>query len=136
MKCWDYTKVAPWVSVTLIGERFIKEWALIDTGASYCVLHPKFAKALGLRKIDTVSLAGFGSRKPIKADLYPLKIDINGFREKIDVACINEEYYPENVPKVVIGRNFLNKYHITLDGKKVCIIANHINNRNFVPNQM
>ena len=121
MKCWNYTKGAPWVPVTLIGERFIREWALIDTGASYCVIHPEFAEALGLRKIHEISLQGFGSKKPIKADLHILKIDVSGFREKLEVASIKEEYYPEKVPKVVIGRNFLNKYHLTLDGKIVCI---------------
>ncbi len=83
MKCWDYVNGVPWVSVKLLGKRKVWEWALIDTGASLCVLHPKFASALGLEK--------------------------------------REEYYPEKVPKVIIGRNFLNKYLVTLNGEKICI---------------
>jgi len=114
-------KGAPWVPVTLIGEKFIREYALIDTGATYCVIHPEFVEVLGLLKIGEVSLQGFGSRKAIEADLYIFKIDIGGFREKLEVASIKEEFYSEKVPKVIIGRNFLNKYCLSLDGEKICL---------------
>lgn len=107
MKCRDYMNGVPWVSVKHIGKRKIWEWALIDTGASLCVLHPEFASALGLEKMYERELNGFGSKQPVIADISMLEIAVNGFKEKLDVACIREEHYPEKVPKVIIGRNFL-----------------------------
>ena len=121
MKCWDYINGVPWGSVKLIGKRKIWEWALVDTGASLYVLHPRFISVLGLEKIDERELSGFGSKKPIIADISIIEIEVDGFKEELEVACIREEYYPEKIPRIIIGRNFLNKYLITLNGEKACI---------------
>lgn len=121
-KCWDYRKGAPWFPVKLIGKaRIIEEWAFVDTGAGYCVLHPKFISVLGLKKIKERSLSGFGSKEPIVADIVIVTIEVNVFKEKVKVACIRDKYYPLKVPKVIIGRNFLNKYQISLNGREICI---------------
>lgn len=121
-KCWDYRKGAPWVPVKLIGkERIIEEWAFVDSGAGYCVLHPKFISVLGLEKIKIKKLSGFGSKKHIAADIVVANVEVNGFKEKVEIACIKERYYPPKVPKVIIGRNFLNKYVITLTGREICV---------------
>jgi len=37
------------------------------------------------------------------------------------VACIEAKYYSEKLPEIIIGRNFLNKYFITLNGEEICI---------------
>ncbi len=121
-KCWNYKENAPFVPVKLVGKEIvIEEWALIDTGASCCVLHPKFISVLGLEKIKIKKLSGFGSKKPIAADIVIADVEVNGFKEKVEVACIKERYYPPKVPKVIIGRNFLNRYVITLTGREICI---------------
>jgi predicted aspartyl protease len=121
-KCWDYKENTPFVPVKLIGKEIvIEEWALVDTGASCCVFHPKFMPLLGLKKIKIKKLNGFGSKEPIVADIAITNIEVNGFKEKVEVACIREKYYPLKVPKVIIGRNFLNKYQITLNGREICI---------------
>ena len=123
-KCWDYKENTPFVPVKLIGKEIvIEELALVDTGASCCVFHPKFMPLLGLKKIKIKKLSGFGSKKPIIADIVIADIEVNGFKEKVEVACIKERYYPPKVPKVIIGRNFLNKYVITLTGREICVKA-------------
>ncbi|GAH50222.1 unnamed protein product, partial [marine sediment metagenome] len=38
-----------------------------------------------------------------------------------EVACIEAKYYSEKLPEVIVGRNFLNKYFITLNGGEICI---------------
>ncbi|MFQ6062352.1 MAG: hypothetical protein ACE5J9_04160 [Methanosarcinales archaeon] len=53
-------------------------------------------------------------------------IEVDGFKEKLEVACIRNKYYPEKAPKVILGRNFLNKYVIVLDGDKICIKEKNI----------
>ena len=48
-KCWEYREKAPWVPVRLFGARIISELAFVDSGAGYCVLHPKFVSVLKLK---------------------------------------------------------------------------------------
>ncbi len=31
------------------------------------------------------------------------------------------EYYSEKLPEIIIGRNFLNEYLVTLNGEEICI---------------
>ena len=121
MKCWNYRDGAPWVPVRLSGARIISEWAFIDTGASYCVLHPKLASVLKLKNLRDEKLHGFGSKESVPTTIAELEIEVNSFRELVEVACIEEEYYSETLPEIIIGRNFLNKYLITLNGERICI---------------
>jgi len=121
MKCWNYRDGAPWVPVRLFGDRLINEWAFMDTGATYCVLHPKLTSVLKPKKLRDEKLHGFGSKEPVLSTIAELEIEVNSFRETVEVACIEEEYYSETLPEVIIGRNFMNKYLITLDGERICI---------------
>ncbi|MGB2727367.1 MAG: retropepsin-like aspartic protease [Halobacteriota archaeon] len=121
MKCWRYREWAPWVPVRLFGARVISELAFIDTGAGYCVIHPKFAVVLKLKPDREEELHGFGSKEAVKTEIASLEIEVNGFRETVEVACIEVKYYSEKLPEVIVGRNFLNKYFITLNGGEICI---------------
>lgn len=42
-------------------------------------------------------------------------------RETVEVACIEAKTYSEKLPEINIGRIFLNKYLITLNGEEICI---------------
>jgi predicted aspartyl protease len=121
MKCWDYRRGSAWIPVTLFGETIIEDWAFVDTGASYCVVHPKFLPVLKLKKEREGRLYGFGSKEAVKTEIASLEIEVNGFRETVEVACIEAKYYSEKLPEVIVGRNFLNKYFITLNGEEICI---------------
>ena len=120
-RCWKYREKAPWVSVKLLGARIISSLAFVDTGAGYCVLHPKFMALLNLNTEREEELHGFGSKEPVKTKITSLEIEVNGFRETVEVACIEVKYYSEKLPEIIIGRNFLNKYFIILDGEEICI---------------
>ncbi len=109
----------PQVPVRLIGKISVEEWALVDSGATYCVVHPTIAIAMELKFTGEKQVYGLGSKKPVLADVANIELEIGDFREKIDVVCIREEYYPIKAHKVIIGRNFLNKYAIILDGEKI-----------------
>jgi len=121
MKCWGYREWAPWVPVRLFGVRIISEMAFVDTGAGYCVLHPKLVAVLKLNLGREEELHGFGSKEAVKTKIASLEIEVNGFRETVEVACIEAKNYSEKLPEVIIGRNFLNNYFITLNGEEICI---------------
>ena len=121
MKCWRYREGAPWVPMRLFGERVISELAFVDTGAGYCVIHPKFVPVLKLKPDREEELHGFGSKEAVKTRIASLEIEVNGFRETVEVACIEAKYYSEKLPEIIIGRDFLNKYFITLNGEEICI---------------
>ncbi|OQX20828.1 MAG: hypothetical protein BWK75_04500 [Candidatus Altiarchaeales archaeon A3] len=120
MKCWKYRNDMPQVPVRLIGKISVEEWALVDSGATYCVVHPMIARMMELKFIDEKQ-DGSGGKKSIIADVANIGLEIDDFKEKIDVVCIREEYYPVKAHKVIIGRNFMNKYRIILDGEQICI---------------
>ncbi len=118
MKAWDYKDDTPFIPIKLIGfGRESSKEALVDTGARYCVLHEAIAEDLKLDKMDTVPMIGFGSKKKFYVDLCIGSIEIIGRIENIQFAVIKEKDYPGEAPKVVIGRNLLNKFKITLDGR-------------------
>ena len=50
MKCWDYRGGSPWIPVTLFGGTIIEGWAFVDTGAGYCVVHPKIHSSAKIEK--------------------------------------------------------------------------------------
>ena len=121
MKCWGYRKGSPWIPITLFGKTIIDDWAFVDTGASYCVLHPRFLPVLMLEKKREEGLYGFGSKEAVPTDIASLGIEVDGFRETVEVACIEAKYYSEKLPEIIVGRNFLNRYFITLNGAEICI---------------
>ncbi len=111
----------PQVPVRLIGKKSIEERGLVDSGASYCVIHPRIAKIMKLEFTDTRPVYGLGRKKQMYADTLKIELEIGDFKEKVEVVCIDEKYYPPKAPGVIIGRNFMNKYVIILDGEKICI---------------
>ena len=118
MKSWNYLDDIPFIPVKLHGKKLsISNLALVDTGAKYCVIHDKLAKVLGLEKVDEDRLSGFGSNQKFTVALCMVDIEINGIKENVLSACVQEENYPSIAPKVILGRNLLNKFKITLDGK-------------------
>ncbi len=121
MNCWDYKEAVPWVSVRLIGNTIVEELGLVDSGAAYCVIHPRIADVMKLEFTGTRHVYGLGSQKSICADTVEIELVAGDFREKIEFVCLKKEHYPINAPEVIIGRNFMNKYRIILDGEQVCI---------------
>ncbi len=118
MREWGYIDDVPFIPIKLIGERLeIIERGIVDTGARFVVLHERFAKRLNLETVDSTEMTGFGSKKKFTVDLCLLSVEVDGIVEIIQCAVIKEKYYPVRVPWVVIGRNLLNKFKITLDGK-------------------
>ena len=121
MKCWNYRKGIPQVPVRLVGKTTIKERGLVDSGATYCVVHPRIASAMGLIFTGKKQVYGLGRKDPMLANVAEIELEISDFREKTEIVCIEEKYYPAKAPEVIIGRNFMNKYVVILDGEKVCI---------------
>lgn len=118
MKEWDYIDDVPFIPIKLIGKGLeIKERGIIDTGARLVVLHERFAKRLNLEAVDFTEMIGFGSKKKFTVDVCIPSVEVDGIVEIIQCAVIKEKHYPPKVPWVVIGRNLLNKFKITLDGK-------------------
>lgn len=118
MKGWNYQNEIPFIPVKLIGKNeAIEDLGIVDSGAGYCVLHERIAKRLELDVIGKEEMIGFGSKKRFPAKIGILSLEINGVIENVNCAIIGERYYPEKVPKIVLGRNLLNKFRITLDGK-------------------
>ena len=118
MREWEYKNDAPFVPVKLIGfGRESSKLAIVDTGARYCVLHEAIAEDLKLDKVGTETMIGFGTKKKFTVDLCIGSIELGGRIENIQFAVIKEKHYPLEAPKVVIGRNLLNKFKIILDGR-------------------
>ena len=118
MKEWEYANDTLFIPVILLGKhRNLRELALVDTGARLCVIHEKYVRNLNLDKTDHAHTTAFGSRDKIPVDICILSLDIEGMIENVECLVIKEKHYPDSLPRVVLGRNFLNKFKITLDGK-------------------
>ena len=120
MKCWNY-EVMPRFPARFYGKVVAKGLALVDTGAKYCVIHLDIASILAMEFEREETLYGFGSKEPIKVKITTLKIEVDGFMDEVEVACIDKELYPDKAPKMVIGLSFLKKFNMRLDGNEVCI---------------
>ncbi len=90
---------------------------MVDTGAKYCVIHEKLAKTLKLEVTGQESLRGFGGRRAFKVNLTTANVEVGGIRKGVVFAAIKEEHFPTVAPKIVLGRNLLNKFKLTLDGR-------------------
>lgn len=117
MKEWQYANDTPFIPVILLGKhRNLRELALVDTGARLCVIHEKYVESLNLDKIDNSYTTAFGNRDKIPVDICILSLDIEGMIENIECIVIKGRQYPDALPRVVLGRNFLNKFKVTLNG--------------------
>ena len=120
MKCWKY-EVMPRFPARFYGKVVAKGLALVDTGAKYCVIHPDIASILATEFEREETLYGFGSKESIKVKITTLKVEVDGFMDEVEVACIDKELYPDKAPKMVIGLSFLKRFNMRLDGNEVCI---------------
>ena len=121
---WDYQNDIPLVPVRIIGKELsISSLALIDTGAKYCVLHEQLSRALRLLAIGEDSFRGFGGKGRFRSKLVSGETELAGRRHKVAFASISDVHFPMVAPKIVLGRNLLNLFKITLDGpnKKIVI---------------
>jgi len=118
VNAWNYKDDTPFIPVTLLGRRReIDELALVDSGARLCVLHEDHKRNLDLEKLDDSYTAGFGSKKKIPVEVCILSLKIADKIENVECIVLKEKYYPEHLSRVVLGRNLLNKFKITLDGR-------------------
>jgi predicted aspartyl protease len=123
MHSWDYQDDIPLVPVRIMGKALsISRFALIDTGAKYCVVHESLSRALGLEAIGEDSFRGFGGKGRFQSELVSAQIELAGTMHRTTFASIGEPHFPLTVPKIVLGRNLLNLFRITLDGPSKKII--------------
>ncbi len=116
MKSWDYSDGIPNVPVAIIGrDTTIREWGLVDSGATYCVIHEDISSVLGVELFDETEIWGFGSKKAKKVKLGKIMIRFIKDTEVV-VAVPSEDDYPEKAPRLILGRNFMEKFRIVLDG--------------------
>src|SRR6266480_3060881 len=102
MPPWDYQDDIPLVPVKITGrELSISRFALIDTGAKYCVLHESLSKALGLEVVGEDSFRGFGGRGRFQSNLVSAKIEVAGARHRVTFASIGDPHFPLTAPKIV-----------------------------------
>lgn len=124
MSSWDYQDDIPLVPVRIIGKELsISSLALIDTGAKYCVLHEELSGALGLQAVGKDSFRGFGGKGRFQSELVGGETELAGRKHKVTFASISDAHFPVVAPKIILGRNLLNLFKITLDGpsKKIVI---------------
>jgi predicted aspartyl protease len=124
MNSWDYLNDIPFVPVRIFGKDVsVSSIALVDTGAKYCVLHEKLARALKLEAVGDEALRGFGGRGKFQATLVNADVELGGKRHNVTFASVSDAHFPMVAPKIVLGRNLLNLFNITLDGpsKKITI---------------
>jgi predicted aspartyl protease len=124
MDSWDYVSDIPFVYVRVFGKDVsVNSIALVDTGAKYCVLHEKLVRALKLEAVGDEALRGFGGRGKFQAALVNADVELAGKRHNITFASVSNAHFPMVAPKIVLGRNLLNLFKITLDGprKKITI---------------
>ncbi len=115
----DYQDDAPLVPVKLVGrELSISALALIDTGAKTCVIHEKLARAMGLEEIGKESFRGFGGSRSFQSELVEGRVEFAGRKHTVSFASIGTRHFPLATPNIVLGRNLLNLFKVTLDGPK------------------
>jgi len=116
LKSWDYIDGIPNVPVAIIGkDTTIREWGLVDSCATYCVIHEDLSDALEVEIFDETKIWGFGSKKAEGVKLGKMIIHFIMDMEVV-VAVPSEDDYPEKAPRLIIGRNFMEKFKILMDG--------------------
>jgi predicted aspartyl protease len=82
---------------------------LLDSGADITAVPAAVADRLGLVKFSDVILAGYAG-PAVPAERYVVDITLHDFDlTAIEVVLTHESY-------VIVGRDILNQFHITLDG--------------------
>lgn len=82
---------------------------LLDSGADITAVPAAVADRLGLVKFSDVLLAGYAG-PAVLADSYVVNLTLHEFGiAAVEVVLTNESY-------VILGRDILNQFHITLDG--------------------
>ena len=86
-------------------------------------MHEKLARAIGLEAIGKDSFRGFGGSRPIRSELVEGRIEFAERIHTVEFASIGNLHYPFEAPRIVLGRNLLNLFKVTLDGpnKKITI---------------
>jgi hypothetical protein len=123
MPTWDYQDI-PLVPVKVVGKELsIGGPALVDTGAKYCVIHEKLAGVMGLEVIGRESFRGFGGSRAFRSELVEGRIELAGGMHTVSFASIGGARFPLLAPSIVVGRNLLRLFVVTLDGpnKKITI---------------
>src|SRR5712692_2945229 len=116
MPSWDYQDDVPLVPVRIMGGQLsISRFALLDTGAKYCVLHESLSKALALEATGEDSFRGFGGRGRFRSELVSARIELAEAKHRVTFASIGDAHFPMTAPKIVLGRNLLNLLKLTLD---------------------
>jgi predicted aspartyl protease len=83
--------------------------ALLDSGAGITAVPAAVADRLGLVKFSDVVLAGHAG-PTVLAGSYVVNLTLHDFdMAAVEVVLTNESY-------VILGRDILNQFHITLDG--------------------
>ncbi len=124
MPSWDYLNGIPFLPVRILGKDVsVSSLALVDTGAKYCVLHEKLARALKLAVVGSETLRGFGGREKFQAQLVTGVIEVAEMKHEVIFASVSDLHFPMVAPKIVLGRNLLSLFKIILDGpnKKIVI---------------
>ncbi len=86
--------------------------ALVDTGADACIVPRRYVRSLRPKVHDRKFLRSqWGERRPV--DTYWLDVGIGDMRLPL-IEIVADELADE----VIVGRNFLNKLIMTLDGPK------------------
>jgi Aspartyl protease len=104
MSSWSYQEGLPLVPVRVFGKELsIGSLALIDTGAKSCVMHESLVRALGLRTRDRESSAGFGGRRPFRAELVEAHTELAGEVLKVRFASIGGSVFLLQPPRLFSG---------------------------------
>jgi hypothetical protein len=115
LKSWDYIDGIPNVPVAIIGkDTTIREWGLVDSVATYCVIHEDLSDALDVEIFDETKIWGFGSKKAKRVKRGKMIIRFITDKEVV-VAVPSEDDYPEKAHRLIIGRNFMEKFRILMD---------------------
>jgi len=101
------------------GENTIDTFALIDSGADYCISSAEFGEALGLSVENEFGLDIYGiSGKPIKFYFHNIKIIIGGWEKNCKMGFSREFM----MDFVILGqKGFFDLFKITFDYKREII---------------
>lgn len=88
------------------------EIALIDTGANATAINARVAAGLRLQKVGEQRVSGAIGREVLRP-FFVIDLDFIGHRYKSHPAFLSDR------PYIIIGRDILNDYRITLDGPRL-----------------
>ena len=90
------------------GEQELRVNVLVDTGADMSVVPPTLVGTLGALPAGEHTIQGIGGASIEDVPAYFLEFELDGHRDLVEgIACGD---------RIIAGRNWLNSFHITLDG--------------------